>query len=148
MHTDAQPQNARRPRPIPSPLTEGFWEAASRHELAIQRCCRCRLWFHPPVPICSRCHCGELAFEQVSGRGTIYTYTVMHDDLVPGFESAMPLPIIAVELEEQADLVVVSNLVDARERTATIGELVEVTFEDLPDGGALPQFRPSDGADR
>jgi uncharacterized OB-fold protein len=131
-----------RPRPIPSPLTEGFWAAASRHELAIQRCRGCKRWFHPPVPVCSRCHSEELDFEQAGGRGTIYAYTVMNDELVPGFESVVPLAVVVVELDEQEGLMVVSNLIGTEVSELRIGDRVQVTFEELPDGGALPQFRP------
>jgi uncharacterized OB-fold protein len=72
----------------------------------------------------------------------------MHDELVPGFESAVPLTVIAVELDEQVELVVVANLLEAKDPQARIGDPVEVTFEDLPDGGSLPQFRPCNGDHR
>lgn len=138
----------RRPRPVPTALTNGFWEAAARRELSIQRCRRCARRFHPPVPVCSRCHSEELGFEPVSGLGTISAYTVMTEALVPGFEPGVPLVVIAVELDEQDGLVVVSNLVGSAGTDVPIGARVEVTFEELPDeGGVLPQFRLRDGAD-
>jgi hypothetical protein len=63
--------------------------------------------FPPPVPVRSRCYCEELAFVPVSGRGTIYSFTVMTDALVSGFEAVVPLTVIAVELEGQDGLIVV-----------------------------------------
>lgn len=137
----------RRPRPVPTALTSGFWEAAARHELAIQRCRTCGRRFHPPVPVCSRCHSEELGFDPVSGLGTIYAYTVMTEALVPGFEAGLPVVVVAVELDEQEGLVVVSNLAGGDGSDAAIGARVEVAFEQLPDGGGvLPQFRVRDGA--
>ena len=132
----------RRPRPVSSALTSGFWEAASRHELAIQRCGACGHWFHPPVPVCSNCYSEDLHFDTLSGEGTIYSFTVMTEDLVPGFESALPLTVVAVELDEQDGLVVVSNLMGVEPSEVRIGDRVRVTFEDLPDDeGSLPQFQ-------
>lgn len=132
----------RRPRPVPTELTSGFWEAAERRELGIQRCRDCGLRFHPPVPVCSRCYSEKLGFDPVSGLGTIYAYTVMTEALVPGFETGVPLVVVAVELDEQEGLVVVSNLVGFDGVDVPIGARVELTFEEPADGGAvLPQFR-------
>ncbi|MGF7234233.1 MAG: Zn-ribbon domain-containing OB-fold protein [Frankia sp.] len=139
---------------MPTELTSGFWEAASRHELAIQRCRACGRWFHPPVPLCSRCHSEKLGFDPVSGLGTIYASTSTTESLVPGFEEHLPLVVVAVELDEQEGLVVVSNLVGGNGPDVpingpdlSIGARVEVTFEQLPDGGGvLPQFRARPGA--
>jgi uncharacterized OB-fold protein len=65
----------------------------------------------------------------------------MTEPLVPGFETALPLAVIAVELNEQEGLVVVSNLVGFNGADVEIGSRVQVTFEELPDGGGtLPQF--------
>ncbi|MFF3372242.1 Zn-ribbon domain-containing OB-fold protein [Streptomyces sp. NPDC002680] len=131
-----------RPRPVPTDLTRGFWEAASRRVLGIQRCRDCGRWFHPPVPVCSRCHSQELGFEPVDGLGTVYSYTAMTEALVPGFESDVPLVVAAVELREQEGLVVVANLLGFDEGEPSIGAHVEVTFEELPGGPyLLPQFR-------
>lgn len=132
----------RRPRPVPTELTREFWDAAAAHNFRVQRCTACRRWFHPPVPVCSRCHSDQLHYETVSGRGTINSYTVMVEPLVPGFEAAVPLAVVVVELEEQEHLVVVSNLVGFHGVDVEVGAAVEVTFEDLPNGGGtLPQFR-------
>lgn len=135
----------RRPRPVPTGLTSGFWEAAARHELAIQRCGTCARWFHPPVPVCSQCHCDTLSFERVSGQGTVYSYTVLADGLDPRFETAAAFLVAAVELDEQPGLVVVSNLIGADPERVQVGDRCAVVFEDLPGSGTLPQFQLSSG---
>ena len=61
----------------------------------------CRTWFHPPEVICTKCGCEKLSFETASGRGTIYSYSVMYDKRVRGFEHRVPYVSIWVELEEQ-----------------------------------------------
>jgi uncharacterized OB-fold protein len=136
-----------RPRPVPTDLTRGFWEAAARRVLAIQRCRDCAQWFHPPVPVCCRCHSEDLDFDAVSGLGTIHSYTVMAEALVPGFETDVPLVVAVVELYEQDGLVLVSNLIGFEGTDVPVGAHVEVAFEEPQDGEfMLPQFRLRDGA--
>src|ERR1700751_5149468 len=89
-----------RPTPIPNDLTQPFWDAAKNRRLAIQRCQDCGRYFHPPLPICNNCYSTKLAFETVTGRGRIYSRTVMHDPRILGFgEAVVPYAVIAVELD-------------------------------------------------
>lgn len=131
------------PLPVPDEITRPYWEAARRGELAIQRCQVCRRYFHPPEVICTACGAEQLAFEPVSGRGTVYTYCVMYDRRVHGFTDRVPYVSLWVELVEQPLLIVVSNLVEAGPEDVRIGLPVEVTFERLTDEITLPQFRPA-----
>ncbi len=78
----------------------------------------------------------------MSGKGTVYTFVVMRDQRVRGFQDRVPYVNVWVELEEQPFLTVVANLVDAEPKEARIGMPVEVTFERLTEDVALPQFRP------
>ena len=130
----------RRPVPRPTPLTEPWWAAAAQGRLVIQHCPRCATYLHPPEPICPRCHGSDLVFRDVSGRGRIYAFTTMTQPRVEGFEDALPLSCIAVELEEQPGLCVLTNLVGAPGEPV-VGADVEVTFEPIGDGVVLPQFR-------
>jgi len=77
----------------------------------------------------------------VSGRGTVYTFTVMHQRDVAGFEDEAPFINIVVELIEQAQLLMVTNLPIAERAKVKIGAAVEVYFEDRGEGAVIPQFR-------
>jgi len=87
------------------------------------------------------CGKSDLKFEQVRGRGVIYSFVVMRDQRVQGFEDRVPYLNVWVELEEQPHLVLVTNLVDADLADVAIGAPVEVTFEKMTDEITLPQFR-------
>jgi uncharacterized OB-fold protein len=132
-----------RPIPVPTPLTQPFWDAAKERRLVIQRCRKCRRYFHPPVQFCLNCFSEDLAFEPVSGRGRIHARTVMHDPRIRGFEESVPFAIVAVELDEMAGLLLVANLLGSTPEEARIGSRVEVDFEPIGDGFVLPQFRLS-----
>ena len=110
--------------------------------MVVQHCRGCGRLGHPPVPVCPGCRSADLDWVEVSGRGTIHQYTVMHQPLVRGFEDALPYACVAVELSEQPGLLLIGNLVQAEPAEAMVGLEVEAVFEDLPGGGRLPQFRP------
>ena len=127
-----------RPLPLPDPETAFFWEATARGVLEILRCQKCGTWIHYPKPACWNCSASDLQPEPVSGRGTVYSYTVTHQD-VPGYTA--PFAVVIVELEEQKGLRMVSNVVDVPPEDVRIGMPVEVTFEKVADDVTLPMFK-------
>jgi uncharacterized OB-fold protein len=130
-----------RPEPVPDRLTRPYWEHARQGRLAFQRCASCGRFQHPPGPVCRSCGGRELEFQPVSGRGTVYTYTVTHHRVVPGFDE-VPYAVALVEMDEQPGLRVLSNILGVGPEAVHVGLAVEVCFEDLPGGLKLPQFRP------
>ncbi len=131
------------PKPVPEGdiLTAPFWQQANERRLAIQRCLRCRTFYHPPVSTCYDCLATDLEFESVSGRGTIYSFTITHDARQPAFQAIQPYAVVVVELEEQAGLFVFSNMPAATLEELQIGAGVVVEFEELENRQLLPQFR-------
>ena len=127
------------PIPEPDADTAFFWEATRQHRLDILRCGACGTYVHYPKPVCWRCGSRDLAPATVSGRGTIYSFTVTHQD-VPGYTA--PFTVVLVELSEQPGLRMVSTLVEGH---AEIGAPVEVTFRDAGEV-TLPVFRRPPGA--
>ncbi|HEX5586156.1 MAG TPA: Zn-ribbon domain-containing OB-fold protein [Acidimicrobiia bacterium] len=129
MPTDAPDALAEAPRILPGldDVNRPFWTGGARGELMIQRCGGCGRFVHPPVSECPDCG-GELRAEPVSGRGTVFTFTVNRHPFNP--EVPLPYVIAIVELVEQADLRVVTNLVDCDPESVEIGMPVRVAFED------------------
>jgi uncharacterized protein len=132
---------AKKPIPVADDLTSQFWDAAKEHRLVVQRCGSCGYYNHPPRPYCDACTAQEMRFEPVSGRGTVYSFTVMHQRDVAGFEEEAPFINIVVELAEQPRLLMVSNLSLSERAKVKIGAAVEVYFEERGEGVAIPQFR-------
>ena len=127
-----------RPLPLPDPETAFFWEATAQRKLEILRCQKCKTWVHYPKPSCWNCSSGDLKPEEVSGCGTVYSYTVTHQD-VPGYTA--PFAVVIVELEEQAGLRMVSNVVDVPPEDVRIGMPVQVTFQPVAEDVWLPLFK-------
>lgn len=132
---------AARPVPSPSPLTGSYWEAASRHELAIQRCASCGRYVHPPRPRCPDCDGEALDFEAVSGRGTLETFSVVHRTFAPGFATRTPYVLAWIALPEQEGLRITANVIETNHDDLRIGMPVEVVFEELEGFGPIPNFR-------
>ncbi|HTU36921.1 MAG TPA: bifunctional MaoC family dehydratase N-terminal/OB-fold nucleic acid binding domain-containing protein [Acidimicrobiales bacterium] len=131
----------RPPRPKPA-LTQdnAFWfEGAQAHRLLIQRCASCGTLRHPPLPACAAC--GSLEWDTVesTGRGTLYSYVVVHYPQVPSFE--YPLPIGLIELEEGTR--VVANLAEVERDDIEIGMALRAEFVDFDDDLSLPVFVPA-----
>lgn len=143
--TQMQVQTSIDQRPVPEPdeLTRFYWEAAAEHRLVLQRCQACSMAQYPPEICCVHCQADELEPAEFSGRGTIYSYSVVERPLHAGFVDVVPYVVVLVELAEQPGLRILANLVNAPRGTAlSCGMPVEVVFEHHDDV-VLPQFRLS-----
>lgn len=130
----------RRPLPAIDELSRPFWEAAHQQQLVVQRCRECHYFNHPPRTVCDVCQSQQLAFEPVSGKGSIYSFSVMHQKNIAGFENQIPYLNIIVELDEQPRLFMVANLPGSERNKIKIGGRVEVYFEKVNEEISLPQF--------
>ncbi len=128
-----------RPLPEITPVMAPFFEAARRHELVVQRCRGCGAFRFPARDLCSHCLSRESEWTRVSGRGTVFSFAIMHQVYHPAFADAVPYAVVVVELEEGAR--VLSNVVDCPVHEVTIGMPVEVVFEDVTPEVTLPKFR-------
>jgi uncharacterized OB-fold protein len=129
------------PRMLPplDDVNRAFWTGGAQGELLIQRCDDCRRWVHPPVARCPACG-GPLSPEPVSGFGTIFTFTENHQQYHP--DVPPPYVIAIVQLDEQDDLRLETNVVHADAATLEIGQRVRVLFE--PHGDVyVPVFEPA-----
>ena len=139
---DAGVPKIKRSAPGISDDTRFFWDGVGEGKLLIQRCKGCGSLRHPPGPVCPSCHSFEWDTVQASGRGTVYSFVVMHYPEVPPFDH--PNPIGLIELEEGTRLV--AQLVGIKPADVQIGQAVQVEFNTFNDGEMiLPQFRPVAG---
>jgi 3-oxo-4,17-pregnadiene-20-carboxyl-CoA hydratase alpha subunit len=128
------------PAPAASRETLEWWQAAAEHRLLVQRCAACGRTRVPPGPLCPCCRSFERKWQELSGRGSVYTYTIVQRSYVP----ALPVPyvVILVDLEDGGGARLISNLVDAEPGSVHVGMAVDLVWEDVAPGLALPRFRP------
>ncbi|KAA9148870.1 hypothetical protein FPZ12_044330 [Amycolatopsis acidicola] len=132
-----------RPIPVPDEITQEFWDAVREHRLVIQHCSSCSRFNHTPSLTCRSCGGAELSYREVSGRGTVHSYTVIEHPPGPGFADLVPFVIVIVELAEQPRLFLTADLLGVAPADIRLGMDVEVTFEEIGEGCTLPQFRPA-----
>jgi uncharacterized OB-fold protein len=77
---------------------------------------------------------------QASGKGTLYSFVLMHQIYHPGFASEVPYVIAQVDLEE--GLRIITNIVGCSPANLQIGMPLEVTFEAITNEVTLPKFKP------
>ncbi len=129
------------PAPQPSHDDFEFWDSCSKHELRIQQCPVCATFRHPPRPSCARCGHFGARWTQVSGRGTVFSYTVAHHPVHRALRETVPYNVAVVLLDDAGDVRLVSNVIDATPGEMHIGMPVEVAWEDLAGGMSLARFR-------
>jgi uncharacterized protein len=126
-----------RPRPPTTRDTQWWFDGCKEGKLLIQRCTSCNTLRHPPGPACASCHSFEWDTVEASGRGTVYSFVVVHHPQAPQFE--YPLPVVLVELEEGTRLV--SNMIDCDPSEISIGMPVQCELVAFDPELTLPQFR-------
>ena len=127
------------PVPVPDLDSAAFWDGLKAHQLRIMRCADCGYWVHSPLAGCPRCLSSNLNAQPVSGRGSLYSFTVVNREFAPGVKP----PYIAayVDLEEQEALRLLTNLVNVRVADVRIDMPVQVVFHDIGEM-TLAYFEP------
>jgi uncharacterized OB-fold protein len=144
------PAPSLRPRPGINRDNQSLFDGYRAHELRIPRCQVCGATFFPPTPRCATCGAFDIGYTIGAGRGTLYSFNVVHHPQVGGFR--YPLPVGLVELEEGPRIV--ADLVGVEADQLQIGMPLEVEWLDshpaLVEGAtdsrgpiSVPQFRPA-----
>lgn len=130
-----------RPLPEPDIVTAGFWTSVAEGRLAVQKCDACSVLQHPPAFVCMTCGSTQWHYADVSGRGTIYSFTVVHTARHRAFRHAVPFGIAMIQLEEDPSMFLLANYQSAEVEGMVIGAQVEFWSDAVRDGISIPQFR-------
>jgi hypothetical protein len=133
--------NYKKPIPTPDEASQPFFDGAREHRLMIQQCTTCGAVMWPVKSRCNNCLSPTVNWVQASGKGTLYTFALMHQLYHPGFADEVPYNIVQVDLEE--GLRITSNVVGCSNDDLQIGMPLEVTFDDITDEVTLPRFKPA-----
>jgi uncharacterized OB-fold protein len=137
----ASPHPAR-PRPVPTRLTEPFWEGTRQGVLRVQRCRDCGHWRWTPLLACPRCWSENGEWAETRGLGTVYSYTVVHRAVDPA-QFRAPYVVAIVRLDEGPHLL--TNIVGCEPQDVRVDMRVAVSFERLDDETVVYPFAPVQG---
>jgi len=133
--------------PFPEPTTaeaRHFFAAAAEGRLELQRCADCATVWYYPRPACVACGSENFVWFAACGRGTLHSYSIVHRAPTPAFRDRVPYVVALIDLDEGPRMM--TNLVGDDVLEASIGDAVEVLFEDRGEGRKLAQFRRCAGA--
>jgi len=127
----------------PDAWTEPFWIAAAEHRLTCPRCVACATLRMPPSPFCPRCRSQQVEWVELSGRGSVWSFTVARHALIPELADSLPYVVAVVELEGAPGVRLVANVVDTEVEDVHVGMPVEVVWEDVEGTPvSVYRFRP------
>jgi len=127
------------PVPVADEWSASFWEGARAGKLLIERCVRCKLLQFPPGSSCFHCSADGLAYEEVSGHGTAYSFTeTVSGARHPYFQAVSPYLVGTVELDEQEGLILASNLPGSTYVELEVRARVTVEFQEIGEGRSFP----------
>jgi len=129
------------PLPLPSIDNIEFYRAAQRGELRFQRCLECQHWRHYPRPVCPSCTSTRFEWARATGRGELYTWTVVHGPTLPAFRDRLPYTVIDVLTDEGIHFQ--SELLDCDRESVRPGMRLEAVFIRANDDITLVKFKPS-----
>jgi uncharacterized OB-fold protein len=120
--------------------TRPFWDGLTADEIRLQRCRACGSWVFYPRPRCSTCLSDQLDWHTVSGRGSVYSFTIARQATHPAFAAEVPQLLAIVELDEGVRLT--TTLVGLAPEDIRIGLPVAPVFDHGSDGVTLLRFGP------
>jgi hypothetical protein len=134
-----------KPLPRINAVTRPFWSAATEGRLCMPCCRDCAAFTFPPRPSCGECGSENLEWTNLSGRGRVYSFTVIRQ-IVGGpaaktFERDIPYVVALVDLDQGPRLT--SNIIGCPVDAVTIDMPVEVFFEQASAEVWLPKFKPA-----
>ena len=132
-----------KPLPVADRDTQPFWEFCKQHELRAQRCTACGAFRWPPRSFCPKCCSAECEWVRLSGRGSVYSFSVVHHAVVQAFADDVPYVVALVTLDGASDQApLLSNIVDCPWDVVRVGMPVQVVFDDVTPEVTLLKFEP------
>ena len=118
--------------------TREFFSNAADGRLVFKSCPACGRANHPPTPHCPRCGHDRMIWKESEGRGTVYAWTTVHQQVIPGFTT--PYTVALVTLDDAPEVRLTAYLDGVPD--LAVGQPMRVWFETRTDGVTLPQWRP------
>jgi uncharacterized OB-fold protein len=130
----------RKPLPEPNETTRPFWEGVRAHQLRLQRCRDCHKRVFYPRVVCPFCLSEHLEWFTASGKGKVYSYTVVRRAMHPAFRVDVPYVLAIVELDEGPRLT--TNIVGVVPEEVRVDMPVRAAYDDVTPDLTLLKFEP------
>jgi len=128
-----------KPKPRPAPESLLYWQAAREHRLALPKCEDCQKFWFPPSRTCPHCLSANFSFQNVTGKGKIFSFVTFHRVYRPAFTNDVPYVVTLIELDEGPRLL--SNIMGVTHDQVKCEMRVEVVFDDYDEDISIPKFK-------
>ena len=128
--------------PVPDILTQPYWDGCKNHVIKVQQCQSCGRKRHRPAAGCHWCGGRGVDWVELSGRGTLYTYTVVHRAFHPSLSEEVPYIVGLVAAEEDPTVRFHTRILDCDQSDVRVGMNLSVVFREEAEGIVLPYWRP------
>jgi uncharacterized protein len=130
-----------KPLPEPSALSAPFWDGLRAAQLRLQRCLECERHVFYPRSVCPHCLSDRIEWITASGRGRVYSYTIVRRAMNPAFAAEVPYVFAIVQLEEGPR--VTTNIVNRASDEIRVDMPVKATYDNVTPQIALLKFEPA-----
>ncbi|OAN36827.1 Zn-ribbon domain-containing OB-fold protein [Mycolicibacterium iranicum] len=128
-------------RPTTDTDSDSWWSAIQEHVLQVNSCNRCGRKSLYARPFCPHCWSEDVTPTAATGRATLYTWTLVHQNAAP-FDVRTPYTVAMVDLEEGPRLMTTIEHCSVEQLHA--GMPLVVAFRTDDDGFVVPTFRPQE----
>jgi hypothetical protein len=118
-----------------------YWDSLRAHDIRVQKCDSCGAFRYVPKEICSHCHSSEATWSPISGKGHVYTFTVVRRAPTAAYQADAPYAIIHVTMQEGFRMI--GSVRDIEPEAVQIGMPVQVTYDDVTPEWTILQFEPA-----
>lgn len=129
------------PQPIITAVSRPFWDGCLQGVLRVQRCAQCSRYRFYPSETCPACASPDYAWQEVSGKGRVASWIVIHRSVDPAWSARTPFASGVVEIDEQSGCFIPGVIEGIAPSLIRAGQRVEVRFERVSESTALPRWQ-------
>ncbi len=128
------------PAQVKGTVTKEYWEALKEGKFKFQKCDNCNTSIFYPRVVCPSCMSEKLSWKEASGKGEIYSYTVVYKAINPAFKEDLPYTVGLIDLAE--GIRVMGNIIGTDDpESLKVGQAVKIEFSKVTDDFTFPVFR-------
>jgi uncharacterized protein len=116
-----------------------FWDGAKQGKLMVYKCSNCGTSYWPAIN-CMTCDKPQMEWVEATGKGELYTYTIVHQVNYPGWKDEVPYNVSWIKLDEGP--ILISNIISCKNEDLYVGMRVKATFDEVTPDITLPKFKP------
>lgn len=117
-----------------------FWDSLKERDVKVQKCQSCGRFRHVPKEICTCCFSTEFSWAPITGRGVVYTYTIVHRAPTPAYQASAPYAIVHVTMDEGFRMI--GTLTGVDPESVAIDAPVRAVYRDVSPEWTILEFEP------